>query len=201
MGRPTKKDAILEAALTLFAEKGVDAATTREIAELAETAEGNLYRHFEGKDDLVRTLFRRSAEGFAQLLEEAAGDEVDPEARLSALIRGVFTFGERRPAAFSFLLASHPTAMSRDRTMLLGPYPMRLFVETIVEGARRGVFRPVDPVLATGWIVSMAQRAVLLNRMGFLAEGPERVVDETVAAARRLLAPDPGGPSPGTRSG
>jgi len=201
MGRPSKKEAILEAALTLFAEKGVDAATTREIAELAETAEGNLYRHFEGKDDLVRTLFRRSAERFAQLLEEAAGDEEDPEARLSALIRGVFTFGERRPAAFSFLLASHPTAMPRDREMLLGPYPMRLFVETIVEGARRGVFRPVDPVLATGWIVSMAQRAVLLNRMGFLAEGPERVADETVAAARRLLAPDPGGPSPGTRSG
>lgn len=192
MGRTTKKDAILEAALALFAEKGADATTTREIAERAGTSEGNLYRHFEGKEDLIRTLFHNSARRFAALLEEGAREEVEPDARLSALVRGVFTFGERHPSAFSFLLASHPTAMPRDRETLLGPYPMRLFVETIVRGVSRGVFRPVDPVLATGWIVAMAQRAVLLVRMGLLADDRDRIVEETVAAALRLLAPDPG---------
>jgi TetR/AcrR family transcriptional regulator, cholesterol catabolism regulator len=192
MARTTKKEAILEAALVLFAEKGADATTTREIAERAGTSEGNLYRHFEGKDDLVRTLFRNSAKRFATVLEEVIGDDGEPDARLAALVRGVFTFGERHPAAFSFLLASHPTAMPRDGDMLLGPYPMRLFVETIVRGVSRGVFRPVDPVLATGWIVAMAQRAVLLARMGFLADDRDRIIDETVAAALRVLAPTTG---------
>jgi len=192
MARKTKKDAILEAALSLFAEKGTDATTTREIAERAETSEGNLYRHFKSKDDLVRTLFQSSAKRFATVLEEAAGDEAEPEARLAALVRGVFTFGEGDPAAFSFLLASHPTAMPRDRDMLLGPYPMRLFVETIVRGVSRGVFRPVDPVLATGWIVAMSQRAVLLARMGLLADDRDRIIDETVAAALRILEPEAG---------
>jgi AcrR family transcriptional regulator len=190
MARTTKKEAILEAALALFAEKGVDAATTREIAARAETSEGNLYRHFEGKDDLVRTLFQTSARRFASLLEEEAGEETHPEARLLALVRGVFAFGERHPDAFSFLLASHPSAMPRDRDLLLGPYPMRLFVETIVRGVDKGMFRPVDPVLATGWIVAMSQRAVLLARMGFLADDRERIIEETMAAARRVLAPD-----------
>jgi AcrR family transcriptional regulator len=189
MAKTSKKEAILEAALILFAEKGVDAATTREIAERAETSEGNLYRHFEGKDDLVRTLFQASARRFAEVLEEEAGDEEDPEARLAALVRGVFAFGEGHPAAFSFLLASHPSHMPGDRDMLLGPYPMRLFVEAIVRGVSRGVFRPADPVLATGWIVAMAQRAVLLDRMGFLADDRDRVIEETVAATGRLLAP------------
>jgi AcrR family transcriptional regulator len=190
MGRTTKKDAILEAALTLFAEKGADATTTREIAEKAQTSEGNLYRHFEGKDDIVRTLFRLSARQFAEVLDASAGDHEDPDDRLAALVRGVFTFGESHPAAFSFLLASHPTAMPRDRDLLLGPYPMRLFVETIVRGVSRGVFRPIDPVLATGWIVAMAQRAALLVRMGFLADDRARIIDETVAAAMRVLARD-----------
>jgi AcrR family transcriptional regulator len=192
MARTTKKEAILEAALALFAEKGADATTTREIAERADTSEGNLYRHFEGKEALVQTLFRTSAQRFARLLEEAAADEGEPDARLAALVRGVFAFGEHHPAAFSFLLASHPTAMPRDRDMLLGPYPMRLFVETIVRGVSRGVFRPVDPVLATGWIVAMAQRAVLLAGMGFLADDRDRIADETVAAALRVLGPDGG---------
>ncbi len=192
MARKTKKDAILQAALALFAEKGTDATTTREIAERAGTSEGNLYRHFEGKDDLVQTLFQSSARQFATVLEEVAGDEAEPDARLAALVRGVFTFGEGDPAAFSFLLASHATAMPRDRDTLLGPYPMRLFVETIVRGVSRGVFRPVDPVLATGWIVAMAQRAVLLARMGLLADDRDRIVEETVVAALRVLEPEAG---------
>jgi AcrR family transcriptional regulator len=189
MARTTKKEAILEAALALSAEKGVDAATTREIAERANTSEGNLYRHFEGKDDMARTLFDTTARRFADVLEAEAGDEDDPRTRLDALVRGVFTFGERQPAAFSFLLASHPSHIPKDRDLRLGPYPMRLFVETIVRGVSQGEFRPVDPVLATGWIVAMAQRAVLLGRMGFLADDRERVMDETVAAAGRLLGP------------
>ena len=194
MARTTKREAILDAALALFAEKGVDATTTREIAEQADTAEGNLYRHFEGKADLVRTLFETTARRFADVLEAEAGDENDPRARLDALIRGIFTFGESHAAAFSFLLASHPSHIPKDRDLRLGPYPMRLFVQTIVQGGSQGVFRAVDPVLATGWIVAMAQRAVLLARMGLLADDREHVISETVEASRRLLAPDPAPP-------
>jgi TetR/AcrR family transcriptional regulator, cholesterol catabolism regulator len=187
MARTTKKDAILDAALALFAEKGVDATTTREIAERARTAEGNIYRHFEGKDELVRTLFQASARRFAATLEDVAGDEPEPTRRLELLVEGIFAFAERHPTAFQFLLASHPVAMPKDRDMLVGPYPMRLFVETIERGVSRGEFRVVDPVLATGWIVAMAQRAVLLTAMGFPADDRERVVEETVAAARRVM--------------
>lgn len=197
MARTTKKESILESALGLFAEKGVDATTTREIAERADTAEGNLYRHFEGKDDLARTLFETTARQFAEILEEEAGDEDDPRARLDALIQGIFTFGEGYPAAFQFLLASHPSHVPRDRDLLLGPYPMRLFVETIVRGVSQGAFRAVDPVLATGWIVAMAQRTVLLSSMGMLADDRERIIRETVEAGRRLLAFDPAGPAAG----
>ena len=74
---------------------------------------------------------------------------------------------------------------------------MSLFVQTIVQGGSQGVFRAVDPVLATGWIVAMTQRAVLLARMGFLADDRERVLRETVEAGQRLLAADPAGPEAG----
>jgi AcrR family transcriptional regulator len=190
MARTTKKDAILDAALALFAEKGVDGATTREIAERARTAEGNLYRHFKGKDELVRTLFQTSARRFAATLEEMAGDEAEPAQRLGLLVEGIFAFAERHPAAFHFLLSAHPNAMPKERDMLQGPYPMRLFVETIMRGVSRGEFRVVDPVLATGWIVAMAQRAVVLTAMGFPTDDRDRVIEETVAAARRVLAPE-----------
>jgi AcrR family transcriptional regulator len=192
MGRTTKKDAILEAALTLFAEKGVDATTTREIAEKAQTSEGNLYRHFEGKDDIVRTLFRLSARRFAEVLDESAGDQRTPgrPPRRPGPGRVHLRGKSSRRVLVPSRLPPHGHAPGPGPAPR--PVPMRLFVETIVRGVSRGVFRPIDPVLATGWIVAMAQRAALLVRMGFLADDRARIIDETVAAAMRVLARDDG---------
>jgi AcrR family transcriptional regulator len=44
-----RKHAILEAALPIFAAKGFDAVTTREVAEAAGVSEALLYRHFSSK--------------------------------------------------------------------------------------------------------------------------------------------------------
>ncbi|MBU3921016.1 MAG: TetR/AcrR family transcriptional regulator, partial [Alphaproteobacteria bacterium] len=52
------KPKIERAALKLFIHEGVDAATTREIADKAGVSEGALYRHYKGKDELALSLFQ-----------------------------------------------------------------------------------------------------------------------------------------------
>lgn len=54
--RPGKQQALLEAALRLFAAKGFEATTTREIAASAGCAEGLIHRYFHGKAGLLRAL-------------------------------------------------------------------------------------------------------------------------------------------------
>jgi AcrR family transcriptional regulator len=49
---------IIEAALTVFVERGYEAATIDEIAGLAGIAKGAVYRYFENKDDLFRSVIR-----------------------------------------------------------------------------------------------------------------------------------------------
>ena len=44
---------IEQAAIRLFVEKGVAETTIRDIARAVGLSEGALYRHFEGKDELV----------------------------------------------------------------------------------------------------------------------------------------------------
>lgn len=61
MARPKSEDrrnAILEAATRLFAERGLAAAPTSEISKLAGVAEGTLFTYFEKKDDLINALYR-----------------------------------------------------------------------------------------------------------------------------------------------
>jgi AcrR family transcriptional regulator len=53
-----KRNAILDAATRLFAERGLAAAPTSEISKRAGVAEGTLFTYFETKDDLINALYR-----------------------------------------------------------------------------------------------------------------------------------------------
>jgi AcrR family transcriptional regulator len=53
-----KRNAILDAATRLFAERGLAAAPTSEISKLAGVAEGTLFTYFATKDDLINLLYR-----------------------------------------------------------------------------------------------------------------------------------------------
>src|SRR5215471_21837586 len=53
----TKRPTIVRAATSLFAEKGIDATSMRDIAEAAGVREAAIYRHFAGKNDLARDIF------------------------------------------------------------------------------------------------------------------------------------------------
>jgi AcrR family transcriptional regulator len=53
-----KRNAILDAATRLFAERGLTAAPTSEISKQAGVAEGTLFTYFKTKDDLIHALYR-----------------------------------------------------------------------------------------------------------------------------------------------
>ncbi len=80
--------AILDAAVTVFAEKGFDAATMTEIAARSFTAIGSLYRFFPTKASLADALLARYAEivtaGLAGVEAQAA--TLPPDALADALI-------------------------------------------------------------------------------------------------------------------
>lgn len=61
MARPksdNKRKAILEAAMDLFAERGITHAPTSSISAAAGVAEGTLFTYFKTKDELINQLYR-----------------------------------------------------------------------------------------------------------------------------------------------
>ena len=59
---------ILESAARVFARRGFDKATTRDIAQEAEVAEGTIYNYFASKQELVNALVELVRGEFAALL-------------------------------------------------------------------------------------------------------------------------------------
>lgn len=56
--RGAREQALISAATRLFASRGYDATTTREIAAEAGCAEGLIHRYFEGKEGLLLAIIR-----------------------------------------------------------------------------------------------------------------------------------------------
>ncbi|MBZ0286874.1 MAG: TetR/AcrR family transcriptional regulator; helix-turn-helix transcriptional regulator [Anaerolineae bacterium] len=54
-----RRQQILDAAVRVFAEKGFQRATTKDIAEAADIAEGTIYNYFESKDQLLSEILAR----------------------------------------------------------------------------------------------------------------------------------------------
>lgn len=70
--RKMRRDAMLEAALSVFAEKGYARATLEEIAQRAEFGKGTLYNYFEdGKQGMLYAIFDEIFDGLVQLVEES----------------------------------------------------------------------------------------------------------------------------------
>jgi TetR/AcrR family fatty acid metabolism transcriptional regulator len=57
-----REERILEAAAAVFADKGFHQATIRDIAELADVADGTIYNYFDNKFDLLVGIMARIAE-------------------------------------------------------------------------------------------------------------------------------------------
>jgi AcrR family transcriptional regulator len=61
------RDRILKAALKLFARRGYDGTTTKDLAEAAGVAEGTLFRHFETKKAI---LVQVATDGWVEILTD-----------------------------------------------------------------------------------------------------------------------------------
>ena len=79
------RELIIAAAASVFAERGLDAATA-EIAHRAGVGEATLFRRFPTKDDLIDAIIETRMEEVA-VLADAAASEPDPAAALERFMQ------------------------------------------------------------------------------------------------------------------
>ena len=130
MARSDSRERILDAAERLFAEKGVGAASLREIGAQAQANPGSLYFHWKTKAELVREVFRRRLEPLdaerVRRLDAAvrahAPEPVPLDAVLEALVGpmlGLVDGAERGGPAFLRLLGRTYNEPDRELVRML----------------------------------------------------------------------------------
>ena len=81
---PSTKEMIQQKAQELFAERGYDHVTLRDIADACGISQGNLTYHFPKKEDLVEAMI---SDAYGQLVDEMRLDRNDSVAALLASFR------------------------------------------------------------------------------------------------------------------
>ena len=120
-----KKQAIIQAALRLFKEKGFKDTSIKSIAEAAEVSPVSIYNYFGGKDNLVALCVNDLFEEIAQQAEDILNSDLDFKTKLdhafalcqekmSRQISDYFQDKMVKEPTFSTLLAKAITAKKRD---------------------------------------------------------------------------------------
>jgi len=83
----SKRERILRASVDVFAEHGYFNAKVAQIAKAAGVADGTIYLYFNGKEDLLITIFREHTRHYIEALEQRMADVERAEDRLRTAVR------------------------------------------------------------------------------------------------------------------
>ncbi len=92
-----RRDQILDAALQLFAQKGMTNVTTRQIAGAVGISQPSLYAHFRSADEIAGELSVRAFAALAAQLSQTIDGPQPPERRLLQMARAYVHFGIDNP--------------------------------------------------------------------------------------------------------
>lgn len=180
------RDRILHESLTLFAERGIDGTSVRDIAHAVGVAEAALYRHFKSKDEIARDLFLVNYAVLAgEVLAIARGPEAFP-ARLRALVTLFARLYDDNPSLFAFLLINQHRHLA-EVDAAPERNPVAALAVVLGEAMERGEIRRQDPDLAAAMALGLVVQPAVFRLYGRLAGQLSDRVPAITAAAEAVL--------------
>src|SRR5215813_1373963 len=179
-----KREAILRAAISVFAHNGYFNSKVADIAREAGVADGTVYLYFKNKEDILHSIFDRSVEEALDATRKRIEHLTDPKEKL----RQIATLHLERLGADRDLAVVFQVEL-RGSTKFMEEFSAAGFAEylaliraTFEEGQRAGVFRAdlnanVVAKILFGALDEMATNWILSRRRYKLAPMADDVLD------------------------
>lgn len=181
-------DALLDAAERLFAERGYDGCTVKQIGAAAKANPALLSYYFGGKEGTYRAVLRRRVQALAAEGLQHLGDAASPAEAIRAFARAYMRFMLRHPTLPKLLIREvldHDAAHAVEEMRAVASGPFQALCDVVRAGQARGEFRrDVDPARAAISIVSpLVYVLVARPVVGILLTGRRRGLTDDQARA------------------
>ena len=183
-----KREAILDAALELFAERGFHGTAVPLVAKKAGVGAGTIYRYFESKEALVNALYQRWKARFGELILTDFPLDASPREQLRQYWIRMCGFIQEHPQAFKFLEAHHhgpyldETSRALETTIL---EPAHMFFEV---AQAKGVIKAGPPELFLAVVNGTLAGLVKASWSGHLELTPEVLAQGEACAWEAIRA-------------
>jgi AcrR family transcriptional regulator len=145
--RGSKRDAILDAALGLFAERGFHGTAVPLIAERAGVGAGTVYRYFASKEAIVNALYQTYKQRLGGLILIGIHDGQSPREQFHVYWTRMAKFALSNPAAFQFLELHHHSPYLDSTSRAMEEKLLSMALEKFAEFRRARIVRDVDPAI------------------------------------------------------
>ena len=149
MARPKsgdKRNAILDAATRVFAERGLTAAPTSEISRQAGVAEGTLFTYFKTKDDLINALYREIKLELADAMMSGFPRKQRVRTRLRHVWDGYVNWGIANPKQRKVLAQLDVSEVLTKESRDAGSAPFVEFQTMIRDAIEQHILRADFPI-------------------------------------------------------
>jgi AcrR family transcriptional regulator len=135
----------MRAALELFTTLGYHGSTTPQIAQRAGIAEGTIYRHVTGKQQLLNEVYRVAVQTFSRLLRETSRD-LSCRDRLDRVAASWRDLAAREPSVVRLVFVARIRSLLDQRSKEVWSELRRELESIIASGKSSGQVRagPVD---------------------------------------------------------
>ncbi len=172
--------------MRLFAARGITGITIKNIAAEAGCAEGALYRHYSGKEELAWRLFQREVESFGARVRALWKGSRSIAKKLEEGIELFYRFFDEDPDLFSFILLSqHNFPVHKKLRKDLNPET--LVFELVEEAKSSGQFKIEDTRLGAAMLYGLVLEPATLVAEKKLKGPLSRYIPEVTKAAFRML--------------
>lgn len=173
---------IARVAARLFAERGYDATSVREIVEAAGVTKPTLYYHFGSKEGLAQALVSRPMEQLCEAMRSRRQAAAGPEEALAAMLQAKLDFCVEEPdrARFFYALFFGPLATGLANEIARCGCSMD---DLLLEGVRDLVDAGIVEAGRVEGFVAALNGVVVVSTIDFLYRGRPLGPD----AARRLV--------------
>ena len=173
---PDKREAILRAAVKVFARRGYFNSKVADIAGEAGIADGTVYLYFKSKDDILHSIFDRAMDEFISEGKRELAKIEEAEARLTKIAElHLERLGSDRDLAIVFQVELRGSTKHMQEFSAAGfAQYLDIIRKTIAEGQSAGTFRKdIKPITAakifygaldemvTNWVLSPRSYALV----------------------------------------
>jgi AcrR family transcriptional regulator len=153
-----RKEQLIEIAMRLFATKGFDGTSLRDIAEEAQITKAALYYHFPNKDALYESILVDGMRTLVNYVSAAMGKVATPEGKVREFMLSSADYMERNRDSWiagSNMFWFGDNAKPRPENLALRDEYEKLLRDAVKQAIDSQVFQKVDPTIASRMLLAV----------------------------------------------